>query len=77
MLRDRYASRVVIFFVSACGIAGMAQQPRQYTKEDYAKAEKFMAYNADPLAYAGQVRPKWLDDGPSGIATSNPMVGTM
>ena len=63
MLRDRYASRVVIFFVSACGIAGMAQQPRQYTKEDYAKAEKFMAYNADPLAYAGQVRPKWLDDG--------------
>jgi dipeptidyl aminopeptidase/acylaminoacyl peptidase len=41
----------------------MAQQPRQYTKEDYANAEKFMAYNVAPLAYAGVVRAKWLDDG--------------
>ena len=44
-------------------MAGMAQQPRQYTKEDYAKAEKFMPYNVDPLAYTGAVRPKWLEDG--------------
>jgi dipeptidyl-peptidase 4 len=44
-------------------MAGMAQQPRQYTKEDYAKAERFMAYNVAPLAYTGVVRAKWLEDG--------------
>ena len=38
MLPDRYAARVVALWVSAFGIAAMAQQPRQYTKEDYAKA---------------------------------------
>jgi dipeptidyl-peptidase 4 len=41
----------------------MAQQPRQYTKEDYASAEKFMPYNVAPLAYTGVVRAKWLEDG--------------
>jgi dipeptidyl aminopeptidase/acylaminoacyl peptidase len=41
----------------------MAQQPRQYTKEEYVKAEKFMAYNVVPLAYSGVVHAKWLDDG--------------
>ncbi len=39
-----------------------AQQPRQYTKQDYAAAEKFMSYNANPLAYKGVVRAQWLDD---------------
>lgn len=38
-----------------------AQQPRQYTAEDYAAAEKFMPYNANPLAYKGQVKAEWLD----------------
>jgi dipeptidyl-peptidase-4 len=41
----------------------MAQQGRQYTKDDYARAEKFMAYNMGPLASTGVVRPKWLEDG--------------
>jgi dipeptidyl aminopeptidase/acylaminoacyl peptidase len=40
-----------------------AQQPRQYTNQDYAQAEKFMPYNANPLAYKGLVRPRWLNDG--------------
>ncbi len=52
-----------VFLVSAFGMAGLAQQPRQYTKEDYAKAERFMPYNVAPLAYTGVVRAKWLDDG--------------
>ena len=42
---------------------GQAQQPRQYSKEDYSKAEKFMPYNIDPLTYTGMVRSKWLEDG--------------
>lgn len=37
--------------------------PRQYTKEDYARAERFMPYNANPLAVTGLVRANWLADG--------------
>ena len=47
--------------VLAC-IPALAQQPRQYTDQDYANAEKFMAYNVNPLAYKGQVNAQWLDD---------------
>ena len=42
-------------------VTAFAQQ-RQYTDEDYANAEKFMAYNVNPLAYKGQVNAQWLDD---------------
>ena len=45
----------------AC-VAALAQQPHQYTDQDYANAEKFMAYNVNPLAYKGQVNAQWLDD---------------
>ena len=45
----------------AC-LGAAAQQPRQYTDQDYANAEKFMAYNVNPLAYKGQVSAQWLDD---------------
>jgi dipeptidyl-peptidase-4 len=44
-----------------CSIASFAQQPRQYTTQDYAAAEKFMSYNVNPLAYKGVVRAQWLD----------------
>ncbi len=47
--------------VSLICIAALAQQ-RQYTDQDYANAEKFMAYNVNPLAYKGQVNAQWLDD---------------
>jgi dipeptidyl aminopeptidase/acylaminoacyl peptidase len=45
-----------------CCAGAMAQQPRQYTAEDYAAAEKFMPYNVNPLAYKGQVKASWLGD---------------
>ncbi len=41
----------------------VAQQPRQYTTQDYAAAEKFMPYNVNPLAYRGLVNAQVLDDG--------------
>jgi len=63
MFGDRYPAWAVAFFVGGVGMAAMAQQPRQYTKEDYAKAEKFMEYNVAPLAHTGVVRAKWLEDG--------------
>jgi hypothetical protein len=43
-------------------LAGSAQAPKQYSDQDYAAAEKFMAYNVNPLAYKGQVNAQWLDD---------------
>src|SRR5580698_10682132 len=45
--------------VSTSGVA----QARQFTNEDYARAEKFMAYNVNPLVYHGVARPTWMDDG--------------
>ncbi len=47
--------------VLACVVVP-AQQPRQYTDQDFANAEKFMAYNVNPLAYKGQVNAQWLDN---------------
>jgi len=48
----------------ACGLAasGLAQG-RQLSTEDYAKAEKFMGYNVNPLVYHGVARPTWMEDG--------------
>jgi dipeptidyl-peptidase-4 len=52
-----------IVLSTAAAVTIQAQQPRQYTAEDYATAEKFMAYNMNPLAYQGAVRAEWLNDG--------------
>ena len=54
------AAFALAVFSIAC--AASAQQPRQYTTEDYAAAEKFMPYNVNPLAYQGVVRAQWFDD---------------
>jgi dipeptidyl-peptidase 4 len=42
--------------------SGMAQG-KQVTTEDYARAEKFMGYNVNPLVYHGVARPTWMEDG--------------
>lgn len=51
-----------VLLVFGCCAAALGQS-RQYTKQDYANAEKFMSYNTAPLAYTGMVRARWLDDG--------------
>jgi dipeptidyl-peptidase 4 len=43
-------------------VSGVAQG-KQLTTEDYARAEKFMAYNVNPLVYHGVARPTWMSDG--------------
>jgi dipeptidyl aminopeptidase/acylaminoacyl peptidase len=43
--------------------AGVAQQGRQLTNEDYARAERFMNYNVNPLVYHSVEHPAWLPDG--------------
>ena len=40
--------------------APLFAQPRALTAADYARAEKFMAYNTAPLVYRATVRPNWL-----------------
>src|SRR6478672_6696667 len=52
----------VILLASLTG-AGFAQQGRQLTTEDYARAERFMNYNVNPLVYHSVERPVWLADG--------------
>ncbi len=37
--------------------------PQQLTAADYARAEKFLAQNTNPLVLHGAVRPAWLADG--------------
>jgi dipeptidyl-peptidase-4 len=57
--------RVTAGLIATCtlfGSASLAQQPRQYTAEDYAAAEKFMSYNVNPLAWQGVVHAEWLHD---------------
>jgi dipeptidyl aminopeptidase/acylaminoacyl peptidase len=38
-------------------------QGKQLTTEDYARAEKFMGYNVNPMVYHGVARPTWMEDG--------------
>jgi dipeptidyl aminopeptidase/acylaminoacyl peptidase len=59
MVRSRYAPWLPALFA----LVATAQQPRQYTKEDYAQAEKFMSYNVYPFSFSGVVHARWLDDG--------------
>ncbi|HEV2147717.1 MAG TPA: DPP IV N-terminal domain-containing protein [Longimicrobiaceae bacterium] len=49
-----------------------AQQPRQLTAEDYARAERFLGATAAPLVTGIGVRPTWLPDGRFWYRTSVP-----
>ena len=61
---SRFSAAALTFVaLGICCATGSAQQPKQYTAEDYAAAERFMNYNVNPLAYQGVVRAQWLDDG--------------
>ncbi len=50
---------IVLGCVSASGLG----QGKQLTTEDYARAEKYMAYNLNSLVYHGVARPTWMEDG--------------
>jgi dipeptidyl-peptidase-4 len=63
MLVRKGSAAVTGVLLGCCLTAiGMAQG-KQLTNEDYAKAEKFMSYNVNPLVYHGVARPTWMDDG--------------
>jgi dipeptidyl-peptidase-4 len=49
--------------LGCCFAASGTAQGRQFTTEDYARAEKFMGYNVNLLVYHGVARPTWMEDG--------------
>jgi dipeptidyl-peptidase 4 len=57
------ASAVILALSGLCCASTLAQQPKQYTSQDYAAAERFMSYNVNPLAWQGVVHAQSLDDG--------------
>ena len=44
-------------------MTAVAQSPRLYTAQDYARAERLLSYNVNPLTYQGVVHAHWLPDG--------------
>src|SRR5215472_15315344 len=65
-MHDHRVLRIPAEFLAAffpiC-ITMCAQQPRQYTDQDYAAAEKFMFYNLNPLAWKAVVNAAWFPAG--------------
>jgi len=50
------------FLVIVLSAASALAQTRTLTADDYARAEKFMGYNTNPLVLHGNIRPTWLPD---------------
>jgi hypothetical protein len=55
------------FFLTAAGVAALsgaivAQDRAAVTAADYARAERFMSYNVNPLVLHGGVRATWIAD---------------
>jgi dipeptidyl aminopeptidase/acylaminoacyl peptidase len=64
MVLDRRWSAAAGVILACCfAVSGAAQQARQLTTADYARAEKFMAYNVNPLVDHGVENPVWMEDG--------------
>src|SRR6266540_4253229 len=59
--------RKLVFFMAAAALCAggaipVVAQRSAMTVADYARAEKFMAYNVTPLVYRSGVRGNWLPD---------------
>ena len=58
----------LVFFVTPLA----AQEPRQLSAEDYARAERFLPQSTIPLVTGFGVRPTWLEDGRFWYRTTAP-----
>ena len=61
---------LLLFLLAVSPLA--AQQPRQITAEDYARAERFLGATAAPLVTGMGVNPTWLEDGRFWYRTTTP-----
>src|SRR4051812_17004085 len=60
MMKTRSLSLLMIVAAPAMLLA---QSPRNFTAEDYARAERFLGTTAAPLVTGLGVRPTWVGDG--------------
>ena len=61
-LEARLLRRVGIALAALTFGAPCLAQTRALTAGDYARAEKFMGYNTNPLVFRAGIRPRWLAD---------------
>jgi dipeptidyl aminopeptidase/acylaminoacyl peptidase len=54
---------VTAVFIGVPAFAQAPAAPRQFTADDYARAERFLGYNTTPLVLGAGVRATWLPDG--------------
>ena len=77
--RSSRRSALTPILVLACVVPLMAQQGastgRVYTADDYARAERLMGYNTNPLVFHGAVRPNWLAPSSQPAATGQTAAG--
>jgi dipeptidyl aminopeptidase/acylaminoacyl peptidase len=59
----RRAVTLITLWLLSIPAPALAQQPRQVTAADYARAERFLAPNVTPLVSGTAGRPAWLADG--------------
>ena len=60
MLNRMWSLGVAFCFMTVAGTAAVAQQSRQLTAADYARAERFLRENVQPLVSGMGVQPAWL-----------------
>ncbi|HKN57462.1 MAG TPA: hypothetical protein VJV97_01325, partial [Gemmatimonadaceae bacterium] len=64
-MKNVYILTITILFL-ATTLPATAQQgsdtPRTLSLSDYARAEKWMPYNTNPLVFRSGVRPTWVAD---------------
>ncbi|HEX2917457.1 MAG TPA: hypothetical protein VHN81_03005, partial [Edaphobacter sp.] len=63
MVRGKIVAAGVAVLLTASAITAKAQQRRQLTNADYARAESFMNYKVNPLVYHSVETPVWMSDG--------------
>src|ERR1700730_11907606 len=63
MFAGRGLSAVAGIVMGCCVTVSGVAQDKQLTAADYARAEKFMSYNVNPLVYHTVARATWLPDG--------------
>jgi dipeptidyl-peptidase-4 len=63
MFVGKRRSAIAGVLLGCCLTASGLAQGKQLTKDDYARAERFMSYNVNPLVYHGVAHPTWMDDG--------------
>jgi dipeptidyl aminopeptidase/acylaminoacyl peptidase len=62
MKKSRLLKLSILFTFIGINIPIVAQERRVVTADDYARAEKAMGYNTNPLVFRSGVRPSWLSE---------------